>query len=115
MRQSSFSGHALVRDGKLEDAMQTYHSIRSPCRSLHQFASLAFIEADFLQYAAALMNASNQGKAAKDLLSKAIQDFGTKDRNLNTATIYLSVGRKRFLTSKTSWQKPKEFSRWGCN
>lgn len=92
-----FLASALVRDGKLDNAMQTYHSIRSTCKSLHKFASLALIEADFLQYAAALMNASNQGKAAKDLLSKAIRDFEAKDRNQNAATIHLWVGLGKIL------------------
>lgn len=87
-----FLASALVRDGKLDQAMQTYRTIRSTCRSLHQFASLALIEVDFLQYAAALMNASNQGKAAKDLLTKAIQDFETNNRNLIAATLHLWVG-----------------------
>ncbi len=87
-----FLACALVRDGKLDDAMQTYHTIRSTCRSLHQFASLALIEVDFLQYAAALMNASNQGKAAKDLLTNAIQDFETNNRNLTAVTLHLWVG-----------------------
>lgn len=87
-----FLASALVRDGKLEQAMQTYHSIRSTCQSLHQFASLALIEVDFLQYAAALMNASNQGKAAKDLLTRAIQDFEANNRNLIAATLHLWVG-----------------------
>jgi len=43
------------------------------------------------------MNASNQGKAAKDLLTKAIQDFDTKDRNRIAATIHLWVGLGKIL------------------
>ncbi len=92
-----FLASALVRDGKLDEAMQTYHSVRTACQGQHNLAGLALLEVDFLQYAAVLMNARNQAQQARDLLQDAIKNFEAAGGNRNSATLYLHVGLGKIL------------------
>ena len=92
-----FLASALVRDGKLDEAMQTYHSVRTACQGQHNLAGLALLEVDFLQYAAVFMNARNQAQQARDMLQDAIKNFEAAGGNRKSATLYLHVGLGKIL------------------
>lgn len=92
-----FLASALVRAGKLEEALQEYHLTRVACETQHELAGLALLEADFLQYAAVYMNARNEAPRAKDLLKAAIQTFESADGSRKAATLYLYVGLGKIL------------------
>lgn len=87
-----FFASALVRDGKLDEALQEYRSIRVTCQNQQPLAGFAMLEADFLQYAAVYMNARNQSRQAKELLNNAIRSFENAEGNRGAAALYLYVG-----------------------
>lgn len=92
-----FLASALVRAGKLDEALQEYRSIRMACEMQRELTGLALLEADFLQYAAVYMNARNETRRAKDLLEDAIQTFESADGYRKAATLYLHVGLGKIL------------------
>lgn len=92
-----FLASALVRDGQLDEALQTYRSIRTVWQGQYNLAGLALLEADFLQYAAIFLNARNQAQKAMDLLQDAIKNFETAAGRRKSATLYLHVGMGKIL------------------
>ncbi len=92
-----FLASALVRAGKLDEALQEYRSIRMACEAQRELAGLALLEADFLQYAAVYLNARNETRRAKDLLEDAIRTFESADGYRKAATLYLHVGLGKIL------------------
>jgi LuxR family maltose regulon positive regulatory protein len=92
-----FLASALVRNGKLDEALKEYRLIQPTCQ-LQILSGLALLEADFLQFVAMYLNARNQAKRAKALLRDAIQTFETAGAgNRQAAALYLYVGLGKIL------------------
>jgi LuxR family maltose regulon positive regulatory protein len=93
-----FLAIALVRNGKLEEALNEYHSLRSACNDPHGLDGLALLEADFLQFVAVYLNARNESQRAIQLLREAIQTFETVSTgNRRTAALHLYIGLGKIL------------------
>ena len=92
-----FLASALVRNGKLDEALKEYRLIQPTCQQ-QILSGLALLEADFLQFVAMYLNARNQPKRAKALLRDAIQTFETTGAgNRKAAALYLYVGLGKIL------------------
>ena len=93
-----FLASALVRNGKLDEALNEYHFIQSTCQDEHGLAGLALLEADFLQFVAVYLNSRNEANRAIRLLEDAIQTFETVSTgNRKAAALYLYVGLGKIL------------------
>ncbi len=93
-----FLASALVRNGRLDEALKEYRLIQSTCQDGHGLAGLALLEADFLQFVAVYLNARNEAKRAIQLLKDAIQIFETDSSgNRKAAALYLYVGLGKIL------------------
>ena len=93
-----FLASALVRNGKLDEALNEYHFIQSTCQDEHGLAGLALLEADFLQFVAVYLNSRNEANRAIRLLKDAIQTFETVSTgNRKAAALYLYVGLGKIL------------------
>lgn len=96
-----FLASALVRDGKADEALEGYLSIRTACQQQRQMAGLALLEADLLQYAAIFLNGRNRSRQAKEILRDAIQQFEAGGENRKTASLYLHVGLGKILYTES--------------
>ncbi len=93
-----FLAIALVRNGKINEAMQTYQLLQSTCKDEDGLAGLAMLEADFLQFTAVYLNSRGETKQAIQLLKEAIRTFeNSVTGNRMAATIYLYVGLGKIL------------------
>ena len=93
-----FLASALVRNGKLDEALKEYHLIQSTCQDRHGMAGLALLEADFLQFVAMYLNSRNEANRAIQLLKDSIQIFETDSSgNRKAAALYLYVGLGKIL------------------
>ncbi len=92
-----FLASALVRNGKLDEALKEYRFIQPTCQQ-QILSGLALLEADFLQFVAMYLNARNQPNRAKALLREAIRTFETTGAgNRKAAALYLYVGLGKIL------------------
>jgi LuxR family maltose regulon positive regulatory protein len=93
-----FYAIALIRNGKIDEAMDEYHFIQSTCQDERGLSGLALLEADFLQFAAVLLYLRHDIKKAIQLLKDAIQTFEQYSNGYRkTATLYLYVGLGKIL------------------
>ena len=93
-----FLASALVRNGKLDEALNEYRLIQSTCQDGDGLAGLALLEADFLQFVAVYLNSRNESDRAIRLLKDAIQTFESASTgNRKAAAPYLYVGLGKIL------------------